>query len=141
MTGTLDLPSFPLPRAARCPMDPPPYADEAMRSNRIEQVRIWDGTTPWMITRYDQVRQILSDPRTSADIQRPGFPDWSPSAAAAAVQRRSFLNLDDPEHAQQRRLLTAAKALASVRRVNVEVHLHQVAAERASAALKIADVG
>src|ERR1700712_3512155 len=85
MTGTLDLPSFPLPRAARCPMDPPPYADEAMRSNRIEQVRIWDGTTPWMITRYDQVRQILSDPRTSADIQRPGFPDWSPSAAAAAV--------------------------------------------------------
>lgn len=107
MTSLLDVPDFPLPRDARCPFDPPPYAGKLMREGKIERVRIWDGTTPWMITRYDQVRQILSDPRTSADIQRPGFPDWSPSAAAAAVQRRSFLNLDDPEHAQQRRLLTA----------------------------------
>jgi cytochrome P450 len=106
MTELLDVPDFPLPRDARCPFDPPPYADAAMRAGRIERVRIWDGTTPWMITRYDDVRAILSDSRTSADIQRPGFPDWSPSAAATAVQRRSFLNLDDPEHAQQRRLLT-----------------------------------
>lgn len=108
MTSVLDeAPDFPLPRDPRCPFDPPPHADRLMREGRIERVRIWDGTTPWMITRYDEVRQILSDPRTSADIQRPGFPDWSPSAAAAAVQRRSFLNLDDPDHAQQRRLLTA----------------------------------
>lgn len=106
MTSLVDVPDFPLPRDARCPFDPPPHADTVMREGRIERVRIWDGTTPWMITRYDQVRQILTDPRTSADIRRPGFPDWSPSAVAATAQRRSFLNMDDPDHAQQRRLLT-----------------------------------
>ena len=31
----------------------------------LSRVRIWDGSTPWLITGYDAVRTLFSDPRVS----------------------------------------------------------------------------
>ncbi|MET9149311.1 cytochrome P450 [Streptomyces sp. NPDC004042] len=98
--------AFPAVRAPGCPFDPPPlYA--RLRQEAPVRVRIWDGSTPWLVTRHDDMRAVLGDPRFSADPSRPGFP--SPSAgfkALGAAEVQAFVTRDDPEHARQRRMLT-----------------------------------
>ncbi|OLR89653.1 cytochrome P450 [Actinokineospora bangkokensis] len=91
-------------RDGRCPFDPPPGLRAA---GPVSRVRLWDGSSPWVVTRYADVRAVLSDPRFSADTDRPGFPHTSPGVAARRGRARSFINMDDPEHAAQRRLLTS----------------------------------
>ncbi|BCK55925.1 cytochrome P450 [Nocardia wallacei] len=99
-----DVRSFPMPREARCPFDPPP---ELRRAPPVSRVRIWDGSEPWLVTGYRAVRALLADPRVSADATRPGYP-FSTVALAASVKRgNTFMSMDDPEHAGYRRMLTS----------------------------------
>ncbi|WP_211771201.1 cytochrome P450 [Kutzneria sp. CA-103260] len=98
------MPSFPMARADKCPFDPPPQMREV---ERISRVKIWDGSTPWLITDYDAQRSVLSDQRFSADTRKPGFPATSASLLARREHNRAFISMDDPEHAKQRKMLTS----------------------------------
>jgi hypothetical protein len=99
-----DLPTFPMSRG--CPLDPPADLVELAAARPIGRVRIWDGSTPWLITRHDDVRAVLADRRFSSDPTRPGFPNQSPVSKLRREQgNRSFLTMDDPEHARYRRML------------------------------------
>jgi len=100
-----DTPAFPMARGG-CPFDLPPALVDRMHSEPISRVKIWDGSTPWLLTRYGDVRAILADPRASVNTEMPGFPNLSRGNAARA-HIRAFINMDDPEHAAQRRLLTS----------------------------------
>ncbi|MBB5157312.1 hypothetical protein BJ970_004846 [Saccharopolyspora phatthalungensis] len=78
-----------------------------MRCNDpVARVRIWDGSTPWLIFRYEDQRAALSDPRISADVSRPGFPHHSEAAACRSKGPRSFIAMDRSEHSVHRRMLT-----------------------------------
>ena len=101
MTET--LPTFPMPRAAKCPFDPPPRLREL---DRVDRVRIWNGDTPWLVTGYDEQRAVLADKRFSADVLRDGYPLQSASIAARRRKTRSFIAMDDPDHARMRMMLT-----------------------------------
>ncbi|GHF36895.1 cytochrome P450 [Amycolatopsis bartoniae] len=72
----------------------------------MSRVKLWDGSTPWLVTRYDDVRTVLAGPRVSADNERPGYPSINAAVTASRRRAKSFINLDDPQHAAQRRLLT-----------------------------------
>ncbi|MEV5862280.1 cytochrome P450 [Streptomyces sp. NPDC052071] len=96
-------PEFPMPRAEGCPFDPPPALKEEQEQGPLRKVRLWDGSTPWLVTRYADQRALLADPRTSADITRPGYPSSAPVRGSSF----SFILMDDPEHARQRRMVTA----------------------------------
>jgi cytochrome P450 len=109
---TAEAPPYPMSRD--CPFDPPTALQRLQHDSPVTRVTLWDGTTPWIVTRYDDVRAMLRDPRVSADSDRPGYPDGSLSAATRRKQLRALQNLDDPEHAAQRRLLIAE---FSVRRI------------------------
>ncbi|NUO45545.1 MAG: cytochrome P450, partial [Streptomyces sp.] len=52
MADILAAPEFPMPRAARCPFDPPPALKELQREAPLTRVRLWDGSEPWLVTRY-----------------------------------------------------------------------------------------
>jgi cytochrome P450 len=97
----MTAPAYPVDR--RCPFTPP----AEFRQRAPFRVRIWDGSRPWLITRYDDVRAALRDPRVSSDGDRPGYPHISAGAVAQQSRVKTFMDLDDPEHAAQRRLLTA----------------------------------
>jgi cytochrome P450 len=97
-------------RAARCPFDPPPTLKAQQEEAPLTKVRLWDGSTPWLVTRYAEQRALLGDPRVSADITRPGYP----SPAPVSTEGLSFILMDDPEHARQRRMVTAAFATKRV---------------------------
>ncbi|GHG25959.1 MULTISPECIES: cytochrome P450 [Amycolatopsis] len=97
--------AFPPPRA--CPYAPPPRLAELQRDAPISRVRIWDGSTPWLLTRYADVRAVLADRRFSVDPTRPGYPARGPASRGRRTGRGSFISMDGPEHARLRRMLIA----------------------------------
>ncbi|MBC7975169.1 MAG: cytochrome P450 [Myxococcales bacterium] len=55
------------------------------------------GRLVWLVTRYEEAKQVLSDTRFSSDCRRPGFPS-----------RRTFsamIRMDPPDHTHYRRML------------------------------------
>ncbi|GLV72815.1 cytochrome P450 [Streptomyces hygroscopicus] len=105
-------PEFPMARAAGCPFDPPPALRDRQQEGPLSRVRLWDGSTPWLVTRYADQRALLADPRVSADITRPGYPLQSPLPPGGSGV--SFILKDDPEHARLRRMVTAPFAIKRV---------------------------
>ena len=101
------VPDFPMPRAAGCPFDPAPQLRRLQAEAPITKVRWWDGSTPWLVTRYDDQRALFADPRISADSANPHFPASSPGFKESQKHGRPFIKKDDPEHARQRRMVTA----------------------------------
>lgn len=87
----------------RPPVDPPPTYAWLRENHPIHRVMSNDGTPVWLVTRYDDVRAILSDPRVSADWSRPGFPFLG---APPPSDHRPFIRMDPPDHTIYRRLFT-----------------------------------
>ncbi|MFI7504741.1 cytochrome P450 [Streptomyces sp. NPDC049687] len=102
------VPEFPMPRDAACPFAPPPEMLRLQDERPVAKVRLWDGSTHWLVTRYDDQRALYGDARLSVDVTRPGFPYLSAGFKETAGRTPpSFLNMDDPEHARIRRMVTA----------------------------------
>ncbi|WP_433519205.1 cytochrome P450 [Nonomuraea sp. CA-143628] len=115
MTSTLnpaEVPEFPMERAAGCPFDPPPSLYAQREQGPLTRVRLWDGSTPWLVTGYAEQRAVLGDPRVSADLSRPGYPATVPLPPGGV--KRSFIGMDDPEHARLRRMVTAPFAIKRI---------------------------
>ncbi|MYR40723.1 cytochrome P450 [Streptomyces sp. SID5910] len=69
----------------------------------------------WVVTRYDDVRELLSDPRVSADIRRPNFPALGEGEQEAGARFRPFIRTDAPEHTKYRRMLLPVFTVRRVR--------------------------
>lgn len=104
---------FPGVRAAKCPFDPPPAIQSLQEQAPLHRVRLPDGTTPWLVTRYADQKALLSDPRVSSDVTRPGYPSQVPVGEASGTPI-SFVLMDDPEHARLRRMVTAPFAIKRI---------------------------
>ncbi|NQW91252.1 MULTISPECIES: cytochrome P450 [unclassified Curtobacterium] len=111
-TQQAEPPAFPMRRASACPFDPSPAATHEQQQGPIRRVRLWDGSTPWYVTRHAEARTILADARISADISRPGYP--SPAPVDGGGSGLSFILMDDPDHARLRRMVTAPFAVKRI---------------------------
>jgi cytochrome P450 len=98
------VPAYPMERD--CPFDPPPELRRIQAESPITRVRLWDGSSPWLITDYPGQRAVLSDPRFSADVRRPGYPHVTAASQARRKRSRSFISMDEPEHGTYRTMLT-----------------------------------
>lgn len=110
MTDTeTEIPDYPMERAPGCPFDPPPRLKAMQAETPIARVRLSDGTTPWLVTGYEDQKRVLSDPDVSADATRPGYPEPRAAGRRDAEGRGGigFILMDDPEHARLRRMVTA----------------------------------
>ena len=73
----------------------------------LSRVRIWDGSTPWLITGYEEARALFADSRVSVDDRIPGFPHWNEAMLAMVDKRpRSVFTADAEEHTFYRRMLS-----------------------------------
>jgi cytochrome P450 len=107
MSETLTIPEYPMDRAAGCPFAPPREVLELGATKPVSRVRIWDGSTPWLITGYDEARALFSDSRVSVDDRREGFPHWNEGMLATVHKRpRSVFTSDGDEHTRFRRMLS-----------------------------------
>jgi cytochrome P450 len=107
-TGTASgTPEYPMAREGGCPFAPPPDVMALAESKPLSRVRIWDGSTPWLITGYDEVRALFSDSRVSVDDRRAGFPHWNEGMLSTVYKRpRSVFTSDAEEHTRFRRMLS-----------------------------------
>ncbi len=102
-----DAPDYPMGRAAGCPFAPPPEVMALAEARPLSRVKIWDGSTPWLITGYEEVRTLFSDSRVSVDDRRPGFPHWNEGMLSTVHKRpRSVFTADAEEHTRFRRMLS-----------------------------------
>ncbi|WP_156757117.1 cytochrome P450 [Actinokineospora pegani] len=104
------IPEYPMSRAPGCPFDPPPRLAELREHDPITRVRLWDGTTPWLVTRHADQKALLRDPRVSADMTHDDYPRQAPGPKRTL----SFIGMDAPEHPRLRRMLSADFAIKRV---------------------------
>src|SRR5271156_5215313 len=98
----VDLPVLPVPRAARCPLAPPPEF-ASWRAEPGLQPAMFHGNPIWMVSRYHDIRAALVDPRLSAKT----IPDSMLPSDADDNVPVIFARIDDPEHHRLRRMLTS----------------------------------
>jgi cytochrome P450 len=95
--------SYPMQR--QCPFDPPGDYAQLRTTQRFARVRLWDGSRPYLLTDYADIRAVLSNPRFSCEPTREGFPHIFEGRKVADMADRSFLRLDPPEHDRLRRMV------------------------------------
>src|SRR5271170_1833933 len=102
-----EVPDYPMARAAGCPLAPPPEVLALNAVKPLSRVRIWDGSTPWLITGYEAIRALFTDSRASVDDRKPGYPHWNEGMLATVDKRpRSVFTSDAEEHTRFRRMLS-----------------------------------
>lgn len=109
-THDTELPVFPGDRDARCPFDPAPEYTEWRESGGLRKVN-WQGHDAWAVSRYEDVKVAMTDPRVSADLALQQADGTHHGGNVPKV----FPRMDDPEHAVLRRMLTKD---FTVKRVN-----------------------
>ena len=101
---TVDQPALEFPVARTCPFEPPAEYRQIREEGPITKVRLPEGGQAWVVTKHEHVRQVLGDPRFSANRQHPDFPATVAGRRMIAKDdERSLIALDAPEHTQARR--------------------------------------
>lgn len=100
-------PEYPMERETGCPFAPPRRMLEMNETKPLSRVRIWNGSTPWLITGHEVARALFSDSRVSVDDRREGFPHWNEHMLSTVDKRpRSVFTSDAEEHTRFRRMLS-----------------------------------
>lgn len=83
------------------PLDPPPEY-RALREEKPVRIVMPEGRPAWLLSKYEDVRTILADPRASADQFLDGFVRFQ----TEELPKFGFIRMDDPEHARLRRIIS-----------------------------------
>ena len=78
----------------------------------VHKTRLPNGVEAYLVTRYEDARAVLADPRLSKNAAT-SYPGWQPGRTGIPGEHRSgiaahLLNLDPPDHSRLRRLVTKA---------------------------------
>ncbi len=102
MTTVDDETDIEFPLVRHCPFEPPGDYRRIRESDRLRKVRLPDGRQAWAVGRYDQVRQVLTDPRFSSDRYDPRFPRMVSGPNRQPEDERTMISMDGPDHGRAR---------------------------------------
>jgi cytochrome P450 len=108
-------PAYPMARPAGCPFDLPEELVRLSKEEPVSRITIWNGTHPWLLTRYEDISSVQRDPRFSVDRRWPGFPHASSGAQMRSAGSRMFFGMDDPRHSHFRRMLIPEFSMRRIR--------------------------
>ncbi len=114
--SNVDVPNYPfgIPQADDDDSGLARLRDEAP----VCQVRLPDGQLGWLVTRYQDIKQVLTDPNLSrAATIEPGAPSLLPGVNAPGM----MINMDPPEHTRVRRLVARAFTARAVDRLRPRI--------------------
>jgi cytochrome P450 len=98
-----DILDIPFPDGFR--LDPSPTWARLRDHAPVTRVRTLAGDTVWLVTRYDEVRTVLNDPRFSrSGVVGPG----APRVAVSRPLPGTLPTTDPPEHTRLRKLVSGA---------------------------------
>jgi nocardicin N-oxygenase len=108
--------SFPFQRVD--PMDVPGEYAELQRTDPVTQVVLPSGDRAWLVTRYADVKAVLSDQRFSRDLNRPGV-----ARMRTGIGFGNYGNpfADPPAHTRWRRLVARAFTPRQVERMRPRI--------------------
>lgn len=101
--GHQPQPTHPSLPAERPLLDPAPEYAKWRAEEPVRRVTIWGDNSPWLVTRHEDARAVLADPRFSADATLEGFPGFRPQSPPRAPGQ--FFMMDPPDHTRLRRVL------------------------------------
>jgi len=94
------------PPLSPIPYSPGPELRDAMAKCPVTKVKAPDGSAAWLVTGFNEVREVLIDPRYSrALLFAPGQQRWGVDLVAGA---NTLVALDPPEHGRLRKLVAGA---------------------------------
>jgi cytochrome P450 len=110
----------------RTGFDPAPELAELRAGKGIKRIRTAFGMEAWLVTRFADVREVLSDPVrfSNARLQEAGRPPGLPPVSPEERSRQLAGNLlaaDPPEHTRLRRMLTPEFTVRRMRRLEPRI--------------------
>ncbi|RBM16782.1 cytochrome P450 [Prauserella sp. PE36] len=99
---------------------PPVYA-ELREDEPVAQVTLPSGDTGYIVSRYDDAKLVLSDPRFSRAAM---IAEGAPKLTAAPMPPNSLFSTDPPQHSRLRKLVTAEFTARRVR--NLEPRIQEL---------------
>ncbi|MEV8128126.1 cytochrome P450 [Streptomyces sp. NPDC085944] len=98
--------TLPAARRPDCPFDPPAELLEARRHGPLSSYTFPGGHVGWLVTGFDLIKSVLSDPRFSSrrEFMRHPTVDYG-GLTLPPVPPGEFLLMDDPHHSRYRKPL------------------------------------
>ncbi|WP_431042221.1 cytochrome P450 [Streptomyces sp. P1-3] len=121
-----------IPFRRECPFSAPSSYMKMLADDPVSKVRMPNGDHIWAVTRYEDVRAVLTDKRFSSDNTQPGYPVFTVERPAEQPTR-TMINLDGEEHAESRRDVMAEYTVKRVK--DLRPQIQQIVDERIDALL------
>ncbi|MFJ5925158.1 cytochrome P450 [Kitasatospora sp. NPDC092948] len=112
-------PNYPQPRT--CPYQPPAGYQEIAEQGPLLKATLFDGREAWLVTGYQESREILTHPNLSSKRTHPQFPIVAPRFRSQIARSLAMIAMDPPEHDLYRRYLNPHFSLKQVRRMQPEI--------------------
>ena len=96
--------SYPILRTV--PPAPPAILEQLRLEGPLAKVRLWDGSDAWVVTRYKDIRAVLTDKRFSESPRSPGYPTTSAARKALVTGDSLMPQTQGEHHLRLRRVLT-----------------------------------
>lgn len=103
--GEDGLPNFPM---QRCPFAPPKEYAEIRKQPGLSKIRMPDGAWAWIVTRYDEVKQVLGNNLFTTVPATPNYPMVAPARASLLRNEHppTLIRMDPPDHTKHRRMFS-----------------------------------
>ncbi|MFK0021234.1 cytochrome P450 [Streptomyces sp. NPDC090798] len=121
----------PLPLARTCPFSPVTEHVQLRQDEPSARVTLPSGSQAWVLTRHDDIRTMLADPRLNANRTLPGIPQLTDRPKARLGS--SLITVDSPEHRRRRR--EVAGEFTVKRAAALELRIQQAVDDRIDAML------
>ena len=121
---------YPFPFERETVTEPPSLYARLQRDEPVAAVRLPTGDAAFVVTRYEDTKTVLSDPRFSVNRNRPGV-----SRPVVKARDDSMISTDPPDHTRLRRLVLRAFTTHQVNRLRpyIERTVHDLLDQMAAA--------
>jgi cytochrome P450 len=117
--------------------DPYPFLNALREQDPVRRVVLANGLEAWLVTRYEDTRAAMSDPRMSSDVDQASDPRLLEHPPAAEPFPRSMLRADPPDHTRLRRLVS--KAFTARRIAELEQRIQKITDQLLDAVTPLGD--
>jgi len=106
---------FPVRRPGE-PFPPAEYADYRAHDGLVKS-KLLNGNAVWLVTRHQDVRDVLTSPKISSNPNREGFPNFGATLGVPGSDQVPgwFVGLDPPEHGRFRKVLLPEFSVRRIR--------------------------